>query len=674
MQLIKRKPVARRGRKASGLWVDTPTDSGAAGQGLMVVSSSLLQPVFLTLMPVAHGRLGASMTKIHMRSATVVAAVCALLAGCGEDSPGTTPQDLQPTPAGPGNTTPANAPPVISGNPTLSIIAGTSYSFTANASDPNGDPLSFSVAGLPRWANLDFQRGIISGAPTQDDVGESADIVLRVSDGQTTTALPIFRITITSIAAPPPPPLPGNVAPTISGTPSNGTYAGTNYSWTPTAFDPDSPTLVYSIANKPAWASFSATTGTLWGTPTSADVRTFSNIVIAVSDGVLSASLPAFSIGVQAAAYSAPTISGTPGAAVTAGTLYSFTPTAAGQDGLTLTYTVANKPTWATFNAATGRLTGTPLSSNVGIYSNIRVSVSDGTNSVALAPFSIAVDAAPNGSPTISGSPAGNAQVGTAYNFQPSAQDPNGDSLSFSIVNKPSWAILNATTGALTGTPAANHVGSYNNIVISVTDGVASQSLPAYSITVAGVTASNRAPAITGNPSSSGQVGTAYNFQPTAQDADGDSLSFSIANKPSWALFSIATGALTGTPASSHVGAYNNIVISVTDGVASQSLPAYSITVANATPPPSTGSAVLSWSAPTQNTDGSSIGTTIDGYRIYRGTSAGSLTMVVDITDETQITRTIGNLASGTHYFAVSAYNRNNVESAMSAIGSKTIP
>jgi hypothetical protein len=87
----------------------------------------------------------------------------------------------------------------------------------------------------------------------------------------------------------------------------------------------------------------------------------------------------------------APTISGTPPTTVTAGQAYSFTPTASGPAGTTLNFSVKNMPAWAAFNASTGALTGTPSSSYDGTFSNITISVSDGSQSASLAPFSIQV-------------------------------------------------------------------------------------------------------------------------------------------------------------------------------------------------------------------------------------------------------------------------------------------
>ena len=86
--------------------------------------------------------------------------------------------------------------------------------------------------------------------------------------------------------------------------------------------------------------------------------------------------------------------------------------------------------------------------------------------------------------PTISGTPPASVTVGSYYNFQPAASDPDGDPLTFSIQNKPSWLVFYPDTGRLGRTATAANVGTYSNIVIRVSDGVSTAALPAFSITV----------------------------------------------------------------------------------------------------------------------------------------------------------------------------------------------
>ena len=410
-----------------------------------------------------------------------------------------------------------------------------------------------------------------------------------VTDSKAVAELPAYDLEVEADPS-------ANTPPTISGTPAATAVVGNSYAFTPEAVDPDGQVLSFSIDNLPGWASFDTLTGELSGTPGDNDVGTFAGIVISVSDGAASISLPAFDITVSAgepppADNRPPVISGSPAPAVTAGSAYSFRPTASDPDGQALSFSITGKPGWATFSASTGRLSGTPGSGAVGTHPDIVISVSDGAASAALPAFTITVVAA-NRAPVIGGTPATSVVAGQTYSFQPTASDADGDALAYSITGRPSWATFNTQTGRLSGTPSASNVGSFNNVLISVSDGIAVSSLPAFSIRV---DAANRAPAISGNPPTSVIAGQAYSFQPTASDADGDTLAYSITGRPSWASFNTQTGRLSGTPTSA--GTHGGIVISVDDGRATASLPAFTITVS--APPPANRAPVISGNPPT---------------------------------------------------------------------------
>lgn len=99
---------------------------------------------------------------------------------------------------------------------------------------------------------------------------------------------------------------------------------------------------------------------------------------------------------------SAPTIQGQPNSSVLAGQSYSFQPAASDADGDTLTFSATNLPRWATLNATTGKLEGTPVSADVATYGGITIQVSDGKANASLGPFSITVTDSATGSATLS--------------------------------------------------------------------------------------------------------------------------------------------------------------------------------------------------------------------------------------------------------------------------------
>lgn len=606
-----------------------------------------------------------------------LALIVASLSGCGDDDGTSGPLGDAVTAQPPANgggapaddpvggdplPTPANQPPEVSGTPPASVTAGQAYTFTPEADDADGDFLEFAITNKPAWATFSDETGVLTGTPQDENVGDSEDITITVTDGRDTRSIGPFKIKINGRTDTP---LPGNNAPTISGVPTGTIMVDQAYSFQPTAGDPDGDRLRFAISNRPSWASFSSSTGRLNGTPRTANIATYSNIVISVNDGTVTRALPAFAIQVQGPNNRAPTISGTPATSVQATHTYTFQVTASDPDGDPLVYRINNLPRWATFSTASGRLSGTPAATDVGSYSNLIISVSDGRVSTASPAFAITVTAPTNRAPTITGSAPRTATIGAAYSFTPSATDPDRDTLGFTIQNRPSWAAFDTATGRLSGTPTT--AGAFSNIAIAVSDGHVSTALPAFSITVAAP--SNPAPTISGSPATSVTAGTAYNFQPTANDANGGTLTYSIQNAPSWANFNASTGRLSGTPTSANAGTYSNIVISVSDGVNRVSLPSFAITVSQG----ATGSASLSWTAPTQNTNGSSL-TNLAGYRVMYGRSSASLDQTVQIDNPSVSTYTITGLTSGTWFFAVKAYNAAGGESDTSGTGSKTIP
>ena len=151
----------------------------------------------------------------------------------------------------------------------------------------------------------------------------------------------------------------------------------------------------------------------------------------------------------------------------------------------------------------------------------------------------------------------------------------------------------------------------------------------------------NRAPAISGTPDSAVMTGDNYSFTPSASDADGDPITFTIVNKPTWATFDSSTGSLNGQPLLGDIGIYENIRITASDGLNSSDLPAFSINVTQT----ALGSISLTWTAPTQNDDGSAL-TDLAGFKLYYGTSPGNYTKQVRIDNASISTYLIENLLS----------------------------
>ncbi len=180
----------------------------------------------------------------------------------------------------------------------------------------------------------------------------------------------------------------------------------------------------------------------------------------------------------------------------------------------------------------------------------------------------------------------------------------------------------------------------------------------------------NAAPTVTGTPGSTAVVGQAYSFQPAASDANGDALTFTVANLPSWATFNAQNGRISGTPTAAQVGSYGNITVTVSDGKDSAAVGPFTITVSDVAN--ANGSATLSWTPPTQNSDGTTLGN-LASYRVMYGRTSSNLDQTVNVTNPSINRYVVENLSSGTWYFAVVAVNAAGVSSQLSNTASKTI-
>jgi hypothetical protein len=138
---------------------------------------------------------------------------------------------------------------------------------------------------------------------------------------ETPAAPPAPEITAPEVTAP----QPGNHAPTISGAAITSVTSGSAYNFVPAAADLDGDSLRFAISSKPAWATFDVATGRLWGVPASANLGSYEEIEISVTDGKASTKLPQFAIVVEA------------GATTTRNVRVSWQPPTTNNDGSTLT-------------------------------------------------------------------------------------------------------------------------------------------------------------------------------------------------------------------------------------------------------------------------------------------------------------------------------------------------
>ena len=445
-----------------------------------------------------------------------------------------------------------NSPPAFANDPFTEPTANAGFAYSGSiagqASDPDGNPLTFSKSSGPAWLTVG-SNGALSGTPANNNAGTNSFIV-KVTDsgGLSDTATMLIYV---------------NGAPSFTSNPFSepNVNAGQAYSGSiaSKATDPNpGDTLNFAKVSGPAWLGVSSS-GSLSGTPSVSNIGTNSFLVSVTDSGGLSNTATMFITVNGAPSFTSNPFS-EPGA--NAGQSYSASIASKSTDpnpGDTLTFAKVSGPAWLGI-AGNGALSGIPANGDSGTNSFI-VSVTDSGGLSNTATMLIVVNSAPSFTANPFTEPGANAGQSYSGSVAAIATDPNpGDSLAFAKVSGPTWLTV-TSNGALSGTPANSNAGT-NSFVVKVTDSGGLSSTATLLIYV------NGAPSFASNPFAEPNVnvGQVYSGSIASIATDpnpGDTLSFVKVSGPAWLGVS-SSGSLSGTPTSPDVGT-NNFTVSVTD-------------------------------------------------------------------------------------------------------------
>ncbi|MBU1659439.1 tandem-95 repeat protein [bacterium] len=243
--------------------------------------------------------------------------------------------------------------------------------------------------------------------------------------------------------------------------------------------------------------------------------------------------------------------------------IYTFTAQATDADtDAVLTYSLVNNPVWMDINASTGVVSGFPANKDVGTTVGVEVFVTDAiAPAVFLAIFDVSVINT-NDAP-IAGifTPLATIAEDAAYSFMAVATDVDaGAVLTYSLANNPAWMHIDSGSGAVSGTPLNEDVGTAVGVEVLVTDGIIASPLVLATFDVS-ITNTNDVP--TAQDSSIGTLkNTLYAGTLSATDVDaGDTLTYTIANQTNvngtLTITNPATGAFTYNPTTDYLGEGN---------------------------------------------------------------------------------------------------------------------
>ena len=432
-----------------------------------------------------------------------------------------------------------NEGPAVTSATTTTFTVGTSSSFTFTASGFPAPTFTFTGT-MPLGLNFNTTTGVIYGTPAPGAGGSYSWTITIKNSIKTITQTFVLIV---------------DQAPALTSATSATFAVGTAGTYTFTATGFPAPTFSEQGA-LPSGVTFNSTTGVLSGTPAAGTGGVY--VIKVTLTNVVTTITITFTFNVT----QTPAVTSANKATFTVGTYQSVTVTASGNPNAayTLAGTLPSGVTFVDNGDGTGSFFGTPGPGAGGVYSvTITAKSSVGTTTQT---FTITVNAAPQFSP--SQLLTTNFTVGTAGTFTFAARAYATATWS-EVGALPTGVTLNATTGVLSGTPAAGTGGTY---VITVT---ATNTTGSASITFTLVVA--QAPVITSASTTTFTVGQSGSFTLTASGAPNPTYTYTGTLPSGVVLVDNRDGSasFSGTPSAGFGGNYTiTITVTSTSGTATQ--------------------------------------------------------------------------------------------------------
>ncbi len=470
-----------------------------------------------------------------------------------------------------------NQAPILATIGAKSVNEGQLLSFRISATDPDATIPVLSIVNKPSGAvfvDSGNGAGSLVWTPTFAQAGVYP-VTFRASDGQAADS-EVVQITVNNVNRPP----------VLAAIGNRSVDEGQLLSFRISASDPDGDTLALSIANKPTGAIFVDSgngAGSLVWTPTFNQANVY-NVTFRTSDGSLTDS-EVVTITVNNV-NQAPVLEPIGPKTVQEGNLLQFRIFASDPDGTTPGLVASNYPAHASFSDSgngAGGFVFTPDTAQSGAY-QITFTASDGvlTDTEVI---TITVTETANQPPVLDSIGPKIVAEGQTLSFKVTATDPNGSFPALTVLNKPDNANFVDSgngIGGFTFTPDFSQAAVYY-VTFVASDGSLADS-ETVQITVDNV---NQAPVLTTIGAKSVNEGQLLSFAISATDPDGDTLTLSIVNKPTGAIFvdsGNGAGSLVWTPTFNQANVYN-VTFRTSDGSLTDS-EAITITVNNVNQPP----------------------------------------------------------------------------------------
>jgi RHS repeat-associated protein len=349
-----------------------------------------------------------------------------------------------------GSQTTNQAPSIVS-TPTAAATVNRLYAYDIQVSDPDGDPVAFSLRQAPAGMSINPELGTVRWYPTLEQVGEQ-EVIVDAIDAQGGVTPHRFTLTVHGT----------NLPPVVTSAPLTQAVLNKTYTYTVQAKDAENQPLTFSLVNNPpAGMTIDAKTGKVQWTPTQLGGQA---IDILVTDGQGGVNLHSYQLLVlETAPNQLPAIATQPVRTAVVGQPYQYTVIANDADSADLRFTFQDSPVGMAIDETTGLIQWQP--DRAGEFP-ITIVVTDSNGGKAIQSFTL--QAAVNQAPQVTSNPVLSVTAGLPYHYDLKVVDPDGHPVTYTLISGPPGMTLDRL-GRLTWSPGIAEIGTHA-VEIAVTD------------------------------------------------------------------------------------------------------------------------------------------------------------------------------------------------------------
>ncbi len=338
-------------------------------------------------------------------------------------------------------------------SPVVNAVTDRAYAYDSIA--PGAQ--QYQLLAAPIGMSIDPVLGRIRWKPTIELLGQTT-VRIQAIDALGNTDEQSFAINVRR----------SDVLPSVTSVPPTRTAVGSTYVYVVEADNPSGNPLVYSLSVAPLGMAINAQTGSVSWTPTAAQIGPQA-VLLRVTDGAGNYLTQSFAIEVTASTPNRqPIATSTPPEDATAATPIDYRFTAVDPDRESLVYAVVAGPTGLSIDPATGVLTWTPTTAQIGTVS-ITLIASDPLGAAAVQSFLIDVRGA-NRAPSVSSVPPRSVPQGGLFRYDVIATDPDRELLFFELVSGPQGMTIDSLGRVRWQTAPDTQLGE-RPVSVRVTDG-----------------------------------------------------------------------------------------------------------------------------------------------------------------------------------------------------------